>query len=210
MTGRNAQTDRSTNVHFSISFPVGNKHQKCTQSPYLLLTPSMPWCHLKTTNKSMKFETLKPFCFLFCNGMWKNFHQNAQHWKYIRYKTGNYIVFEAHPCIFQPGHFTSWGSEGLIEGILKCATRVYTWKPDIFSGFFTHKHFSLTQIIYYFCLHWLQKSTFTGQKLLKGMFFEQPTLVICEEYPHSCLAKLSQHSVHILAVLSEKQECLAT
>lgn len=42
------------------------------------------------------------------------------------------------------------------------------------------------------------------------MFSEEPTLVICEEYPHSSLAKLSQHSVHILAVLSEKQECLAT
>ena len=33
------------------------------------LTPSLPWCHLKTTNKSAKFETLKPFSFLFRTGM---------------------------------------------------------------------------------------------------------------------------------------------
>ena len=30
----------------------------------LLLTPSLPWCNLKTTNKSAKFETVMPFCFL--------------------------------------------------------------------------------------------------------------------------------------------------
>ena len=41
------------------------------------LTPSLPWCHLKTTIKSVKFETLQPFCFLFHTGMWKDFHQNA-------------------------------------------------------------------------------------------------------------------------------------
>ena len=32
------------------------------------LTPSLHWCHLKTTHKSAKFETLKPF-FFFCSGM---------------------------------------------------------------------------------------------------------------------------------------------
>ena len=31
----------------------------------VLLTPSLPWCHLKTTNKSRKFEVLKPFCMFF-------------------------------------------------------------------------------------------------------------------------------------------------
>ena len=30
--------------------------------PCALLTPSLPWCHLKTTNESAKSETLKPFC----------------------------------------------------------------------------------------------------------------------------------------------------
>ena len=33
------------------------------------LTPSLPSCHFKTTNKSAKFETLKPFCLLFHTGM---------------------------------------------------------------------------------------------------------------------------------------------
>ena len=41
------------------------------------LTPSLPRCHLKTTNASEKSE--KPFCllfFFFCTGMSKDFHQN--------------------------------------------------------------------------------------------------------------------------------------
>ena len=33
------------------------------------LTPSVPWCHLKTTIKSAKLETLQPFCFLCRTGM---------------------------------------------------------------------------------------------------------------------------------------------
>ena len=41
------------------------------------LTPSLPRCHLKTTNKSAKCETLYCFCLLFCTGMWKDLHQNT-------------------------------------------------------------------------------------------------------------------------------------
>ena len=41
------------------------------------LTPPLPWCHLKTTTKSAKFETRKPFSFLFGTGVRKDFHQNA-------------------------------------------------------------------------------------------------------------------------------------
>ena len=41
------------------------------------LTPSLPWCHLKTVHKSVKFETFKLFCLLFCTGMSKDFHQNV-------------------------------------------------------------------------------------------------------------------------------------
>ena len=33
------------------------------------LIPSLPWCHLKTTNKGAKYETLQPFSFLFHSGM---------------------------------------------------------------------------------------------------------------------------------------------
>ena len=48
---------------------------------FSLLTPSLPWCHLKTTNKSAKFEILKPFRFIFWSGTWVDFHQNVQHSK---------------------------------------------------------------------------------------------------------------------------------
>ena len=33
------------------------------------LTPSLPWCHLKTTTKSVKFDTFKPFFLLL--GQWR-------------------------------------------------------------------------------------------------------------------------------------------
>ena len=33
------------------------------------LTSSLLWCHLKTTIKSVKFETFQPFCFLFRTGI---------------------------------------------------------------------------------------------------------------------------------------------
>ena len=42
-----------------------------------MLTLSLPWCHLNTTHKSAKFETVKPFGFLFRTGMWKDFDHNA-------------------------------------------------------------------------------------------------------------------------------------
>jgi len=51
----------------------------------LVLTPSLPWCHVKTTDKSAKFETLKPLWFPFRQGMWTDFHQNAQHSKQMCY-----------------------------------------------------------------------------------------------------------------------------
>ena len=38
-----------------------------------LLTASLPWCHLKTTNKRMKLEILKPFDFLFSHWYVKGF-----------------------------------------------------------------------------------------------------------------------------------------
>ena len=59
----------------------------CSTSPNFLFcvgliwTPSLPWYHLKTTSKSAKFETFKPFCLLFRTGMSKDLHQNASHWK---------------------------------------------------------------------------------------------------------------------------------
>ena len=50
------------------------------REPYL--TPSLPWYHLKTTFKSVKFETHKPFWRVpLCISTWRDFHQNARYWK---------------------------------------------------------------------------------------------------------------------------------
>ena len=46
----------------------------------LILTPSLPGCHLKTTNTSAKCEILQSFCFLFHTGFGEDFHQNASRW----------------------------------------------------------------------------------------------------------------------------------
>ena len=42
---------------------------------FLFLTPSLPWCHLKMTSKSVKLKLLEHFCFLFHSGTWKEFHK---------------------------------------------------------------------------------------------------------------------------------------
>ena len=49
--------------------------------PVWTLTPSLPRCRLTTTRKSAEFETLNPFCFVFCTGMRKACHKNAKRWK---------------------------------------------------------------------------------------------------------------------------------
>ena len=53
-----------------VSLCVGNRHapREMASSELIDLTPSLPQHHLKTTNKSVKFETLKPFCLLFRTG----------------------------------------------------------------------------------------------------------------------------------------------
>ena len=72
----------------------------------MALTPSMPWCHLKTAIKSAKFETLKPLRFLFHTGMWKDFIKTRSSIERKMY------CLQAHPSIFQPGKFTDCGSDG--------------------------------------------------------------------------------------------------
>ena len=47
---------------------------------FLTLTALLPRHHLKMANKSLKSESLKPFCRLFCTGMWKDFYQN-RYWQ---------------------------------------------------------------------------------------------------------------------------------
>ena len=69
---------------------------------FLNLTPSLPWRHFKTTNESAKSETLTPFCLPFPTGMWKDFHQNAQHWKQMCYRTWKYTVCRRVHTSFSP------------------------------------------------------------------------------------------------------------
>ena len=75
------------------------------------LTPSLPWCHLKMANENAKFETLKPSCFLFCTGMWKDFHQNIYHWKHIL-KAGKY-AFRCIRTSFSPEVLQAGAGKGL-------------------------------------------------------------------------------------------------
>ena len=44
---------------------------------YTLFHLSLPWCHLKMTSKNTKAETLSPFWFVFCTGIWKGCHKNV-------------------------------------------------------------------------------------------------------------------------------------
>ena len=46
-----------------------------------LLTPSLPWCHLKTTNKSAKYKTLNCFCLYFSHCHVKGFSLKHIHGK---------------------------------------------------------------------------------------------------------------------------------
>ena len=41
------------------------------------LIPSLPWCHLKTTNKNAKCENRNCFCLIFHTVLWKNFHRDT-------------------------------------------------------------------------------------------------------------------------------------
>ena len=88
------------------------------------LTPSLPWCHLKTTDEIAKFETFEPLCLFF-------FFFSQQHFKgfsLIRValkvdvmgpekqnnnKTKTKTCLQARPCILHPGNITGWGSDGV-------------------------------------------------------------------------------------------------
>ena len=117
----------------------------------LKLTSSLPWRHLNTTNNSAKFQTLKPFCFLFffCTGMWKDNHENAKHWKQMLQYRKIYSL-QALPCVFQPavalkgltsntytfcfgrdstmrGHVTTRGERHSVVGVEKASGLAVVW-----------------------------------------------------------------------------------
>ena len=78
----------------------------------LYLTPSLPWYHLKATHNREKFETLQHFCLLSSDWREKVFSSKRIVLK-IDVVGPEIYCLEARPCIFQPGNFTGWGSEGV-------------------------------------------------------------------------------------------------
>ena len=79
-----------------------------------ILTPSLPWCKFKTTNKSAKFETLKPFFpFLYSHWHVKGFSSKCIALKVDVLKDRKIYCSQARPCVFQSGNFTGWGFEGV-------------------------------------------------------------------------------------------------
>ena len=97
--------------------PGSCKWSKCRGHgclPLTDLTLSLPSCYLKTTNKMVKFQILKPF--LFRISMCKDFFfffffyiyiSKLVSLKAICYRTGKYT------CTFHPGNCTGWSSEGV-------------------------------------------------------------------------------------------------
>ena len=66
------------------------------------------------TNESAKFETLKLLCLLFRTDVWKDIRIALQ----AEVSQGQKIsCLQACPCIFQPGKFTGWGSEGVNQSV---------------------------------------------------------------------------------------------
>ena len=78
------------------------------------LTPSLPWCHLKTTNKRAKFETLKHFCFLFSPGQvcQKGFSSKRIALKIAVIGPEIYCL-QARLYIIQPGNLQAEAMKGL-------------------------------------------------------------------------------------------------
>ena len=74
---------------------------------FLLSTPSLPWCHLKTTNNSAKFHTL--FFRFSASAACERIITKTQNIKSRCYGAGKYTVQE-RPCIFQPGHVIQAGA----------------------------------------------------------------------------------------------------
>ena len=85
------------------------------------LTPSLLRCHLKTTGKSLKFETFQPFCLLFFF-----FFFFFSHWRLKRlitahiiesrrYRTGKCSVCRHVPASFSPEILQAVAVRGLIN-----------------------------------------------------------------------------------------------
>ena len=76
-----------------------------------VLTPSLSGCHLKTTNKTGKFETLNPFLSSFFALACERTFCKTLALKVDVFQDREIYYLLAHPCNFQPGNLTGWGSE---------------------------------------------------------------------------------------------------
>ena len=122
--------------HYSIAVSTDYKHLIPKQLKGQLLTCSLPRCNLKTTNKSAKFEILKPFLSLIATAYEGNsIKMDSIQSRSVTCMTRKYTVCRcvcvcvwracvracvcvcvfvcmcACVCTFQPGNFTGWGIE---------------------------------------------------------------------------------------------------
>ena len=109
-----------TAVSFSAAIPPnsffrspGTSYGQLWRLTSRSLTPSLPWCHFKTTNKSAKFETIKPFCLLLSHWYVKGSPPKRIALKVDLLQDKKIDWLQARLYTFQPGNFTGWGSEGV-------------------------------------------------------------------------------------------------
>ena len=125
-----AVSNRGPSAYQSNALPLGQTGSQCVHymlflfivfkkycKPLLVgtcisvgqLSPSLPWCHLKTINRSRKFEIIKPFYVFFASAGERIFIKT--HTTEIRFIIGpGNILFSG---TFQPGNCTGCDSEGV-------------------------------------------------------------------------------------------------
>ena len=107
-----------------------NPHAKVAKEshkPTRNLTPSLPWCHLKTTNNSVKFQTLKPFSFLFFAPACERINMKTQNIESRCYRTGKYTVCRRVHASFSPEILQAGAVKGLITKGTALACAVGNW-----------------------------------------------------------------------------------
>lgn len=80
-----------------------------------ILTPSLPWCHSKTTIKSVKDETIMPFCFLLAWACERNFTTTHSIQSRCTYIPGKYTVCRRVRPSFKPEILVAGSVKGLSE-----------------------------------------------------------------------------------------------
>ena len=77
-----------------------------------VLTSSLPWRHLKTTN-NCEIWNLSAFLFSVLHWHVKGFSSKRMALKVDVLQDREIYSLQARPCIFQPRNITGWGSEGV-------------------------------------------------------------------------------------------------